>query len=138
MSQLLDLSIMLTPPPAGPPPEAIASIALRCDPQGLAHTGDLLSDPLTQQERASLRWYLEEYSDWPYEQFLERAKKIEALLPELGERLYKTVFGSFGAMGTPNPAPCHYMSHGPLPHPLVHHTVTWWRGGHPICSGTGW
>ena len=99
MSQLLDLSIMLTPPPAGSPPEAIASIALRCDPQGLTHTGDLLSDPLTKQERANLRWYLEEYSDWPYEQFLERAKQIEALLPELGNRLYKTVFGSFGAMG---------------------------------------
>src|SRR6266702_1366931 len=99
MSQLLDLSITLTPPPAGSPPEVIASIALRCDPQGLTYTGDLLSDPLTKPELANLRWYLEEYSDWPYEQFLERAKQIEALLPELGNRLYKTVFGSFGAMG---------------------------------------
>src|SRR2546430_13776396 len=99
MSQLLDLSITLTPPPVGSPPEAIASIALRCDPQGLTYTGDLLSDPLTKLELANLRWYLEEYSDWPYEQFLERAKQIEALLPELGNRLYKTVFGSFGAMG---------------------------------------
>src|SRR5947209_11663974 len=98
MSQLLDLSITLTPPPAGSPPEAIASIALRCDPQGLTYTGDLLSDPLTKPERENLRWYLEEYSDWPYEQFLERAKQIEALLPQLGNRLYKTVFGSFGAI----------------------------------------
>src|SRR5947209_2478483 len=97
MSQLLDLSIVLTPPPAGSPPEAIASIALRCDPQGLTHSGDLLSDPLKQQERANLRWYLEEYSDWPYEQFLERAKKIEALLPEIGKRLYDNVFGSLKA-----------------------------------------
>src|SRR5437763_7722802 len=97
MSQLLDLSITLTPPPAGSPPEAIASIGLRCDPQGLAHSGDLLSDPLTQQERANLRWYLEEYSDWPYEQFLERAKQIEGLLPEIGKRLYDNVFGSLKA-----------------------------------------
>src|SRR6266700_6772177 len=103
MSQLLDLSITLTPPPVGSPPEAIASIALRCDPQGLTYTGDLLSDPLTKPERANLRWYLEEYSNWPYEQFLERAKQIEALLPELGNRLYKTVFGSFGAMGILQP-----------------------------------
>lgn len=99
MDQLLDLCITLTPPPAGSPSNVIASIALRCDPQGLAYTGDLLTDPLTQQEHENLRWYLEEYSDWPYEQFLERAKKIEVLLPELGKRLYKTVFGSFGAMG---------------------------------------
>ena len=46
-----------------------------------------------------MRWYLEEYPDWPYEQFLERAKQIEAMLAELGKRLYKNVFGSFGAMG---------------------------------------
>ncbi len=98
MNQPLDLCITLTPPPAGSLSNVIASIALRCDPQGLSHTGDVLTDPLTQQEREELRWYLEEYSDWPYEQFLERAKKIEALLPELGKRLYKTVFGSFGAM----------------------------------------
>src|SRR5437764_3733532 len=97
MSQLLDLSITLTPPPAGSSPEAIASIALRCDPQGLSYSGDLLTDPLTQQERANLRWYLEEHSDWPYEQFLERAKQIEALLPEIGKRLYDNVFGSLKA-----------------------------------------
>src|SRR5205823_6682141 len=98
MSQLLDLSITLTPPPAGSPPEAIASITLGCSaPLGLSYSGDLLTDPLTQQERANLRWYLEEYSDWPYEQFLERAKQIEALLPEIGKRLYDNVFGSLKA-----------------------------------------
>src|SRR5437588_7193262 len=97
MSQLLDLCITLTPPPAGSPPEIMASIALRCDPQGLTYAGDLLTDPLTQPERENLRWYLEEYSDWPYEQFLERAKNIEALLPELGKRLYDMVFGSVKA-----------------------------------------
>jgi len=86
MSQLLDLSITLTPPPVGSPPEAIASIALRCDPQGLTYTGDLLSDPLTKPERANLRWYLEEYSNWPYEQFLERAKQIDRYLEITGRR----------------------------------------------------
>jgi len=97
MSQLLDLSITLTAPPDGAPPEAIASIALRSDPQGLTHSGDLLTNPFTKQERNDLLWYLEEYPDWPYEQFLERARKIEALLPELGKRLYNTVFGSVKA-----------------------------------------
>ena len=94
MSPLLDLAITLTPPPAGSPPEAIASIALRCDPQGLTHTGDVLSDPLSKKERADLQWYLEEYWKWPYEQFHQRGEEIEALLPALGKRLYKAVFGS--------------------------------------------
>ena len=98
MSQLLDLAITLMPPPQGAPAETIASISLRCDPQGLTYTGDLLRDPLKKQEREDLRWYLEDYSDWPYEQFFERAKKIENLLDDLGDRLYKAVFGSFGAI----------------------------------------
>jgi tetratricopeptide (TPR) repeat protein len=98
MEQPLDLCIKLNPPPAGASPETIASIQLRCDQLGLQHEGDLLADPLTTKEREQIRWYLEEYVDWPYEQFLERGKKIEALFPELGKRLYHTVFGSAGAM----------------------------------------
>jgi tetratricopeptide (TPR) repeat protein len=101
--QPLDLSITLIPPPSGAVvpgtgAEAIASIELRCDQQGLQYTGDLLADPLTPRERESLRWYLEEYVEWPYEQFLERARKIESSLPELGKRLYHYVCGSTGAM----------------------------------------
>lgn len=98
MDQLLDLSITLTPPSAASPPEAIASIELRCDQLGLQHEGDLLADPLTAKEREQIRWYLAEYWEWPYEQFLERGKKVEALLPALGKRLYHTVFGSTGAV----------------------------------------
>ncbi len=96
---LLDLSITLTNPPQDAPTEAIASITLRSDPQGLTHIGDLLTDPLTQQERNELRWYLEEYPMWPYYEFAERAKQIEALLSVIGKRLYQAVFGGFGAMG---------------------------------------
>jgi len=88
----LDLSITLAPPPNDAPPEAIASITLRCDKLGLHHEGDLLTDPLTPQERAELRWYLEEYPLWPYFEFAERGKEIEALLPEIGRRLYDRVF----------------------------------------------
>ena len=91
---LLNLSITLTPPPAGSPPEAIASIALRCDPLGLIHTGDLLTDPLTQKEHHDLRWYLEEYWKWPFGGFAQRSQQIEASLPQLGKRLYHLVFGT--------------------------------------------
>ena len=89
---LLDLSITLSSPPQEAPSEAIASISLRCDVLGLLHEGDLLTDPLTPQERKELRWYLEEYPLWPYYEFAERGKQIEALLPEIGKRLYKKVF----------------------------------------------
>jgi hypothetical protein len=42
---LLDLSITLTPPLDGSPPDILAAITLRCDQLGLSHTGDLLTDP---------------------------------------------------------------------------------------------
>jgi tetratricopeptide (TPR) repeat protein len=101
--QPLDLSIALVPPSPGAVlpstgAEAIASVELRCDQLGLQHTGDLLADPFTPRERESLRWYLEKYVEWPYEQFLERARKIESSLPKLGKRLYHEVCGSAGAM----------------------------------------
>src|SRR5215469_4317409 len=84
MAQVLDLSVTLTPPPAGGDPKILASIALRYDALGLAHFGDLLTDPLTSQERKDLQWYLEEYWRWPYEGFLSRGQQIEALLPISG------------------------------------------------------
>src|SRR6266446_1978481 len=95
---LLDLSIILTPPPSGAPAKVIASIALHCEKLGLSHTGDFLTDPLTARERKKLNWYLEEYWEHLYEkQFVQRGKKVENLLPELGIRLYKQVFGSIEA-----------------------------------------
>src|SRR5690348_16191204 len=92
---LLDLSITLTAPPQGSPPEAIASIALQCgEPHNLKYEGDLLTDPLKDNERVDLRWYLEEYWKWPYEGFAKRGKEIEALLVAIGKRLYAAAFGS--------------------------------------------
>src|SRR5436190_17894809 len=96
---LLDLSIILVPPSAGSPPEVLATITLGCDKLGLSHTGDLLTDLLKPQERDELRWYLEEYWQWPFEGFAQRGKRVEALLPQIGERLYQAVFGSFKAAG---------------------------------------
>jgi tetratricopeptide (TPR) repeat protein len=90
----LDLSVTLTPPPVGAPPDVLASITLRCNALGLSHHGDLLTNPLSTQERQDLQWYLEEYWQWPYEGFLSRGKQIEALLPEIGKRLYESLFGS--------------------------------------------
>jgi tetratricopeptide (TPR) repeat protein len=93
-SQSLDLSITLSPLPEGSPPENIAIITLHYDQQGLMHIGDILSDPLRPNEYKELRWYLEDYWKWPYEQFLMRGKQVEGLLEDIGKRLYKAVFGS--------------------------------------------
>jgi tetratricopeptide (TPR) repeat protein len=97
MPQVLDLSVTFTPPPAGADPDVLASITLRYDAQGLTHTDDLLTNPLSKQEQADLQWYLEEYWKWPYEGFLSRGKQVEALLPQIGKRLYKAVFGTVEA-----------------------------------------
>jgi tetratricopeptide (TPR) repeat protein len=103
MDQPLDLCITLIPPPADAAPETIAAIELRCDQLGLQHKGDVLKDPLTTKDHENVRWYLEEYADWPYEQFLERGKKIEASLADFGKRLYQAVCGSAGAMSVVQP-----------------------------------
>lgn len=103
MQGVLDLSVTLTAPPPGADPKVLASITLRCDALGLSHSGDLLPDPLTKtdlltkQERQDLQWYLEEYWQWPYEQFLVRGREVEASLPEIGKRLYQALFGSVQA-----------------------------------------
>ena len=95
----LDLAITLTPP-GDAYSEALASIAVNCTMLGLSHSGDLLKDPLTQKERDDLRWYLEEYGLWPFYEFAERGKRIEALLVEVGKRLLKSV------VAATMPAPC--------------------------------
>jgi tetratricopeptide (TPR) repeat protein len=60
----------------------------------LEHTGDLFTDPLSQIERDDLSWYLEEYWKWPYLEFAERGKRVEALLDDVGRRFYHALFGS--------------------------------------------
>src|SRR5690242_8117556 len=89
MNQMLDLHLTLRAPPAGAAPETIASLEVRCDALGLSPVSGLLSDPLKDGEREQLRWYLEEYWKWPFEQFKERAKGIERLLGEIGQRFYQ-------------------------------------------------
>ncbi len=91
---LLDLSIMLDAPPADAASEVLANITLHCETLGLSYQGELLLDPLTQQERDDLRWYLEQYPLWPYAEFVTRGQQIEAHLAEIGQRLYRNVFSS--------------------------------------------
>jgi tetratricopeptide (TPR) repeat protein len=97
VNELLDLRLILNPPPADASSETVASIELRCDQLGRSHRGDLLSDPITKRERKDLRWYLEEYAEWPFDEFRERAKQIEQKLNIIGKQLYESTFSSIGA-----------------------------------------
>lgn len=94
MDQSLNLNIQLTQPPSDSPPDVLATMTLHSDSQGLLLTGEVLKDPFSAEEVENLRWYLEEYWQWPYEQFRERAQEVENLLPLLGKRLYQAVFKS--------------------------------------------
>jgi hypothetical protein len=87
MVQPLTLRIEFVPPPAEASPEILATITLSTDAHGVKHSGDLLQNPLQVEEAERLRWYLEEYWKWPYEQFRERGEEVEDLLPHIGKRL---------------------------------------------------
>src|SRR5260370_18282354 len=97
MDQGLELQIVLTPPPQDASADVMARIDLLGDQPGLSRTGDLLVISFTKEERALLQWYLEEYWQWPFEGFLERGRQVEALLPQLGRRLYEAVLTSIEA-----------------------------------------
>ncbi len=94
------LNIVLTPPPDNSSENTLATITL--DYKSLTPKVGLLTTAAipSEKETNELRWYLEEYWQWPYEQFLERAKKIEHSLTDIGKRLYQAVFESADAQKT--------------------------------------
>jgi hypothetical protein len=47
---------------------------------------------MSDQDRADLRWYLEDYLQYPMDPAPERAARVEARLAELGVTLFKSVF----------------------------------------------
>ncbi len=48
--------------------------------------------PLSEADLADLRWYLEEYAQWPFGPFRDRAHSIEARLEGFGRSLFKSLF----------------------------------------------
>src|SRR5436189_119712 len=94
LQEVLDLSIVFAQPTPGSPPEILAYVAIQCEVLGLRHTGEVFTDLLTQHEWDDLQWYLEEYWQWPYLEFAQRGKRVEALLGEIGRRFYHALFGS--------------------------------------------
>ena len=50
------------------------------------------ADPLSPEDREELRWYLEEYLDFPYGGERDRAQQVEKKMTEWGESLFKQIF----------------------------------------------
>jgi hypothetical protein len=90
----MELTITLLSPAQDAPEGALASFILAYPTQGLIHFGGWLSDPITPREHEELKWYLQEYWEWPFAEFLERGRSIEHKLKEIGQRLFNSVFGT--------------------------------------------
>lgn len=56
-----------------------------------------VSTELIPREQEDLRWYMEEYLNFPEEPAPLRAKRIETRMAELGEQLFRELFGDRGA-----------------------------------------
>ena len=58
------------------------------------HVTDLpFTNPLAETDLKDLRWYLEDYLDWPFNPIIrERGDKIEAKLDEWGAALFRALF----------------------------------------------
>jgi tetratricopeptide (TPR) repeat protein len=50
-----------------------------------------LVSPLGPIEAGEIEWYLERFVNWPAEPFLDRARQVEAALPDWGKQLYNAV-----------------------------------------------
>lgn len=93
MSDVLDLSLHLTPLQPGAPPGSLAEVSIRCDKLGFSGSGGILVNPLTAEDREDLPWYLEQYPVWPYDDQLARALAIEGRLADVGRRLFEAASG---------------------------------------------
>jgi tetratricopeptide (TPR) repeat protein len=56
------------------------------------------TNPLTEKDLGELRWYLERYWVWPSGPDYDRARKVEASLPQWGEALFEAIFSHAPAM----------------------------------------
>lgn len=57
-------------------------------------------NPLSDQDLADLRWYIEAYCQWPVGPDYDRARDIEKRLPGMGRSLFNSIFKtSADAMG---------------------------------------
>ncbi len=49
---------------------------------------------LTEQDQQDIRWYVEEYAEYPFDPHPARAARVEARMRELGHELFRKLFGA--------------------------------------------
>lgn len=94
----LDIEIALAPPPPDAPAGTLAAFTVS---YLTIRAAGLLPTLLTRAEREELRWYLEDYWQWPYDAFRARGLAAEQLIEAAGRRLFDAVFGQAQAAYQP-------------------------------------
>ena len=49
---------------------------------------------LTEQDQQDIRWYVEEYAEYPFDPYPARAARVEVRMRELGHELFRKLFGA--------------------------------------------
>ncbi len=88
MNATLDLTITFAPAATA---ADVATWTLSYASQTASGT---LAPLITDEQRSDLRWYLEEYIDWPFMEFRTRGDAIAESLVQLGQGLFKQIFKS--------------------------------------------
>ena len=90
---VLELVLSFQPIPTDRDDPWPAGFSVRCPQLSLSWDGGQFTNPLDDKALGSIRWYLEEYPDWPYDVYRSRAHEIEADLEVWGRALFKATFG---------------------------------------------
>lgn len=73
-------------------PESPITFSLRCHELSIDTERLAFAAPLTDEELAELRWYLEQYWVWPSGPDYARAQELESQLEPMGRRLWASLF----------------------------------------------
>lgn len=60
--------------------------------QPFASGGHHFAFPMEPKDRAELRWYLEEFVEWPWAAYQDRADSVARMMTQWGEELFERVF----------------------------------------------
>jgi hypothetical protein len=74
------------------PDDAPVPFTVRNEATGESWAEGQFRSPLDEKALADLRWYLEEYGQWPFGPFRDRAHEIEARLEGYGRALFNALF----------------------------------------------
>jgi len=87
-----ELTIDFAHIPPDAPDDAPVPYTVRNEATGESWAEGKFRSPLDDKALSDLRWYLEEYGQWPFGPFRDRAHEIESRLEGYGRALFKALF----------------------------------------------